>query len=293
MTDALTMVEPDKLLQIADLIGKSGLFKAKSAEEVATKILWGMEFGFGPVASVQMIDVIQGSPSMSGAAVAALIDRSPCYSYQILLRGLEHAEVAFYKGPGLAHSSPFLASWNPDENPWAGLKPGVSYSGSVVYTLEDAKAAGLAGKQNWRAHPRAMLSWRAITEGAKVYAPDLLGGSKAYTPDELGEPELPPEALQPPGEPTPLPVTQRITEEPLGVVEANFTATPEDEDDGTVYFLTPKGRAMQAASDASPEPDAALGMAMLAHGMRNAFEVPSNPANPDHPDRPQGQEPLF
>ena len=102
----------------------------------------------------------------------------------------------------------------------------MSYSGSVVYTLEDAKAAGLAGKQNWKAHPRAMLSWRAITEGAKVYAPDLLGGGKAYTPDELGEEEIPPEALQPSRGSAPLPVTQRLVEEPLGVVEANFTPVP-------------------------------------------------------------------
>ena len=223
MTDELMTVEPQRLLQIADLIGKSGLFKAKSAEEVATKILWGREFGFGPVASVQMIDVIQGTPSMSGAAVAALIDRSPCYSYQILLRGLEHSEVAFFKGPGLSHSSPYAGSWNPDANPWADLRPGVSYSGSVVYTLEDAKRANLTGKGPWKSFPRSMLTWRAITEGAKVYAPDLLGGGKAYTPDELGEEELPPEALQDQQRSTPLPSTQRLTEEPLEVVEATFT----------------------------------------------------------------------
>ena len=197
MTDELMTVEPQRLLQIADLIGKSGLFNAKSAEEVATKILWGREFGFGPVASVQMIDVIQGTPSMSGAAVAALIDRSPCYSYQILLRGLEHSEVAFFKGPGLSHSSP--------------------------YALEDAKRANLTGKGPWKSFPRSMLTWRAITEGAKVYAPDLLGGGKAYTPDELGEEELPPEALQDQQRSAPLPSTQRLTEEPLEVVEATFT----------------------------------------------------------------------
>jgi hypothetical protein len=223
MTNELTTVEPQRLLAIADLIGKSGLFKSKSKEEVATKILWGREFGFGPVASVQMVDVIQGTPSMSGAAVAALIDRSPCYSYQILLRGLEHSEVAFFKGPGLTHASPYAKSWNPDENPWVGLKPGVSYSGSVVYTLEDATRANLAGKGPWKSFPRAMLTWRAITEGAKVYAPDLLGGGKAYTPDELGEEELPPEALQAQQRLTPLPTTQRLTEEPLEVVEATFS----------------------------------------------------------------------
>ena len=58
------------------------------------------------------------------------------------------------------------------------------------WSIADAKRAGLAGRQNWRKFPRAMLRARVISEALRAYAPDLLGG--AYVPGEVqqdGEPE--------------------------------------------------------------------------------------------------------
>lgn len=44
------------------------------------------------------------------------------------------------------------------------------------YTLDDAKKAGLLGKDNWQHHPKDMLRAKAITRLAKLVYPDLLFG---------------------------------------------------------------------------------------------------------------------
>jgi hypothetical protein len=51
-----------------------------------------------------------------------------------------------------------------------------------VYTLEDAKAAGLTGRDTWRKHPGAMLRARCISTAARAFAPEVVSG--CYTPDE-------------------------------------------------------------------------------------------------------------
>ena len=49
-----------------------------------------------------------------------------------------------------------------------------------------AQAAGLTGKDNWKKYPSDMLFARAISRGARRFAPGIFGGSPVYTPDEMG-----------------------------------------------------------------------------------------------------------
>jgi len=51
------------------------------------------------------------------------------------------------------------------------------------WTLERAKQAGLAGKDNWQRFPRAMLRSRVVTEGVRTVFPGVAVG--IYTPEEL------------------------------------------------------------------------------------------------------------
>jgi hypothetical protein len=56
--------------------------------------------------------------------------------------------------------------------------------GKASFTMDEAKTAGLAGKDNWRKHPVDMLVARATTRAIKWFCPEaLLGG--AMTDDEI------------------------------------------------------------------------------------------------------------
>jgi hypothetical protein len=50
----------------------------------------------------------------------------------------------------------------------------------VTFTLADAARQGLAGKDNWRKHPGAMLFARATTKAIGIYIPHV----RAYVFDQ-------------------------------------------------------------------------------------------------------------
>jgi hypothetical protein len=52
--------------------------------------------------------------------------------------------------------------------------------------MDDAKRAGLAGKNNWRSYPRAMLLARATAELCRALFPDVLAGI-SHTIEELAD----------------------------------------------------------------------------------------------------------
>lgn len=52
-----------------------------------------------------------------------------------------------------------------------------------TYTTDDAKKAGLLGKDNWRKNPRDMLFNRCLSSGARKFMPDVL--MQGYTHEEL------------------------------------------------------------------------------------------------------------
>ncbi|HEX5430151.1 MAG TPA: hypothetical protein VFX17_03705 [Patescibacteria group bacterium] len=44
------------------------------------------------------------------------------------------------------------------------------------FTMAEAQKAGLTGKDVWRKYPKNMLRWRALTNGARVFCPDVIQG---------------------------------------------------------------------------------------------------------------------
>lgn len=59
-------------------------------------------------------------------------------------------------------------------------------SGSVTWTMQMAKDAGLATKDNWKRYPDTMLYWRAVSQLCRRLFADVLMGV-SYTPDEAEE----------------------------------------------------------------------------------------------------------
>jgi len=146
---------------LGKVLAQSGYFSdAKQAAQAAVKVMAGEEVGLGPIASMTNIHIVQGKVTIGANMIAALIRRHPDYDYEVTEHTDKVCSIRFiYKG-----------------------KP----AGVSTFSMEDAATAGLTKNPTWRAHPRNMLFARAISNGAKWYAPDVSAGAPIYTPDELG-----------------------------------------------------------------------------------------------------------
>lgn len=148
----------------AQAMAASGLFAdTKTAAQAIVKILAGQEMGFGPFASMTGVAIIQGKPAVGANLQAAAIKRTGKYNFRVLEITDDVCELEFTE---------------------AGKPVGRSR-----FSMADAKAAGLADKENWKKWPRNMLFARALSNGVKWYAPDIFNGATVYTPDELGASE--------------------------------------------------------------------------------------------------------
>jgi len=148
-------------MSLADAFVRSGFFKDTTDQAQAiVKIVAGQELGIPPIAAMTGINIVQGRVNLSANILASLVKRHPVYDYKIITQTDDVCEIEF----------------SADGEPL-----GVS-----SFTMTDAAAAGLAGKDNWNKYPRNMLFARAMSNGVKWYCPDVTAGMPVYTPDEMG-----------------------------------------------------------------------------------------------------------
>lgn len=129
-----------------------------SPSAVTAAILAGSEMNIGPMASLMHVHMIDGRPSLSAEMQRALV---LALGHRIRYREMTNTRCVV-----------------------DGQRAGEAEWTTVVYTLDDAKNAGLAGKQNWRRYPRRMLAARATAELCRLVFSDALSGMP-YTADEL------------------------------------------------------------------------------------------------------------
>jgi hypothetical protein len=191
---------------LGKVLAQSGYFSdAKQAAQAAVKVMAGEEVGLGPIASMTNIHIVQGKVTIGANMIAALIRRHPDYDYEVTEHTDKVCSIKFiYKG-----------------------KP----AGVSTFSMEDAATAGLTKNPTWKAHPRNMLFARAISNGAKWYAPDVSAGAPIYTPDELGA-EVDGETLEVVRVPEPVAATPEPAPQIEAEVEQPATdVTGEDEFD--------------------------------------------------------------
>lgn len=158
--EVVTMpVSLDEIKGFANAFVASGMFKdTKQLAEAIVKIQAGRELGLSPVYSMQNINLIRDRLTTSAGTIALLVKRSGRYNYHIK----EHTD--------LKCTISFTES---------GKEAGES-----TFTMEDAKRALLVRPDSgWTKYPRAMLFSRAISQGARIYCPDAIGG--VYTNEEM------------------------------------------------------------------------------------------------------------
>lgn len=151
-----------ELWNVGKLLYQSGYFKSVAdVSQACVKIMAGREMGFSPIASLMHTYFINGKLAYEGVLLASAAKRRG-YTFTPVRWTGDICEIRF-SGPGLG-------------------------DGAVTsFSMEEAKAAGLATKDNWRKHPKMMLWWRCISQGVRAFCPDVFGaGPAGYTPDELG-----------------------------------------------------------------------------------------------------------
>jgi len=150
----------DDLASMATAVAASRMFKGTdSVEKAATKMMFAMAMGFDPMAGLTGIDIIEGNPTPNGHFWAAALESHPRYDYVVEESSAERCTITF-------------------------LRDGVA-RGTLTWTMDDAQRAGLSGKDNWRKYPRPMLYNRCMTEGARMFCPQLFAGIRAYDPEEM------------------------------------------------------------------------------------------------------------
>jgi len=151
----------DQLQKAATALQASGYFKdVTSQAQAVVKVMAGAELGLPPFAAMTGINIIQGKPVLGANVIATLVKNDPRYDYRVKL----------------CTDQECIIEWFEDKQ----------FSGVSTFNLDEAKRAGLNGKDNWTKYPSDMLFARAISRGARRYAPGIFGGSPVYTPDEMG-----------------------------------------------------------------------------------------------------------
>ena len=146
---------------------KSGFYpNVKSVQGAMVVIQTGLELGLTPAKAMNQINIINGRPSLSAQCMNGLMQA----------RGIKISTIK-------NDNTECIIS---------GTRNGVTEE--VSYKMEDAKKAGLDGKDNWKKYPRRMLFARAISELANKIAPDVIMG--LYTQEEVedfDEPKIGPD----------------------------------------------------------------------------------------------------
>ena len=165
MTNALTVYYHfDELQRAAIALKESGYFKdVTSKAQAIVKVMAGAELGLPPFASMTGIHIIQGKPVLGANVLATLVKNDPRYDYHIITKPADQDTEMFLE--------------------WS---EGILKVGVAGYTMKEAQTAGLTNKDNWKKYPSDMLFARAISRGARRFAPGIFGGSPVYTPDEMG-----------------------------------------------------------------------------------------------------------
>jgi len=151
-------------LQLASLLSKSKLVPKgfENPDACLVGILYGMEVGLSPIAALQRMAIIDGSPTIWGDAALALVEASG-----LLVSILEDVIESEIDKNELSNLSAICTV----------RREGRSDPVTRSFSIEDAKRAGLWQKPGpWKDYPKRMLMMRARAFALRDAFPDVLAG---------------------------------------------------------------------------------------------------------------------
>ncbi len=150
------------LKQQASVIARSGLApKAVSTpEKVLVIAMKGRELSIPPMQALSHIHIVEGKPTLSAELMTALVRRAG-----------HKLRVVEWSDEGCVIEGMRLD----DPGHWQ----------RTSFTAEDARRAGLLGKQVWKNYLQSMLFSRCTSKHCRSQFADVLMGA-SYTPEELG-----------------------------------------------------------------------------------------------------------
>jgi hypothetical protein len=176
-----------EVTKMAAIAANSRMFGFKTQDEALAIMLLCQGEGLHPAVAMRDYHVISGKPSMKADAMLA----------------------RFQTAGGSVKWTRY------DENAVSGVfSHAQGGSVEITWTIEQAKRANLTGKDVWKAHPRAMLRARCISEGIRTVFPACVVG--VYTPEEI-------QAM-----PDPVAVQSHVVEEPAPALEPVFFLIAHD-----------------------------------------------------------------
>jgi hypothetical protein len=163
-TTAVVQYDPNQSIAIQKVsqgLFKSGLFPNTKNEFGAFAIVqYGHELGIPPMMSLKNINIISGQLACN-AQLMLFLAQSKGARYEVLEETDRGAKIRFSRN-------------------------GATYT--AEFSENDAKAAGLLGKDNWKKYPKDMYFWRAVAKGVRRIAPDAVMG--LYTAEEISSGEV-------------------------------------------------------------------------------------------------------
>lgn len=141
-------------------------------DDMLAAVLVGRELHIGPMEAINSLYLVNGQIAMTGKLMSALVHRA---GHLIKLNvTAKSAKATGYRRDYLTHE--------------------LVEVGTVEFTEADAKRADLHTKPNYKAYPKIMWSWRAISALCRFHFADVVSGMGAYVPEEMNI-EAPVEAI--------------------------------------------------------------------------------------------------
>lgn len=165
-------------------------------EAVLACILTGHEAGVTPMQALQKIYIVNGKAGMESELMRALVQRA---GHEIWIEETSSERCT-------------VAARRTDDPEGRTLR--------ITWTMDDARRAGLVGKDVWKKYPADMLLARATSRICRILFPDVLAGL-SHTKEELIEDALDAEPVTVDHSPEP----PRAAQEPQEGIRASHVAT--------------------------------------------------------------------